>query len=605
MTIAIVALSGRGLSLARRIQPALHGAAVHGLAGRTDGADVPFADAVAHLRTLFAEGQAIVGICAAGILIRALAPLLADKRAEPPVVALAEDGSVAVPLLGGHGGANALARRIADAAGGTSAITTAGDIGLGLALDEPPEGWIVANPERAKPLAAALLAGQEVQLVVEAGDRTWPDPALFAADGEFALVVTDRAGRDDGTTLVVHPPVLALGVGCERGAAAAELEDLVRNALADAGLAEGAVAGIGSLDIKADEPAVHGLAAALDRPARFFPVAELEAETPRLANPSDVVFREVGCHGVAEAAALALAGPDAGLVVPKRKSERCTCAVARSRRPIAATARGRPRGRLSVVGIGPGCAEWRTPDATMALADADAVVGYSLYLDLVGDLIAGKPRYGSQLGEEEARVHTAIDLAASGRRVVLVCSGDPGIYALATLVFELLEQEARRDWALVELTVIPGISALQAAAARAGAPLGHDFCAISLSDLLTPRATIRQRLDAAAAGDFVVALYNPQSGTRRELLPQAKDILASARPPETPVIVARNLGRSDETVIVSSLRDFDPAPVDMLSLVIVGNSQTRAISANRVYTPRGYANRNREASTAEDAEGVT
>ncbi|MDH3229518.1 MAG: precorrin-3B C(17)-methyltransferase [Alphaproteobacteria bacterium] len=599
MSTAIVALSRGGLDLARRIQPALEGAAVHGLAGRADTADVPFSDTAAHLRMLFAEGQAIIGICAAGILIRALAPLLADKRAEPPVVAVAEDGAAVVPLLGGHRGANALARRIADATGGAAAVTTAGDVGLGLALDEPPAGWAVANPEHAKPLAAALLAGEPVRLIVEAGDGSWPDPALFAADGDLTLRVTDRAGHDDATTLVVHPPVLALGTGCERGADPAELEQLVREALAAAGLAAGALAGIGSLVLKSDEPAMERLGTALGRPLRFFPAAELEAETPRLANPSDIVFQEVGCHGVAEAAALALAGPGGELVVPKRKSRRCTCAVARNPRAIDAMAHGCARGRLAIVGIGPGAAAWRTPEATMALADADAVVGYGLYLDLAGELIAGKKRHGSELGEEEARVRTALDLAAGGARIALVCSGDPGIYALATLAFELIEREDRDDWRRIDVTVVPGISALQAAAARAGAPLGHDFCAISLSDLLTPKETILKRLQAAAAAGFVIALYNPQSGTRRELLPRAKAILAAARPPETPVIVARNLGRGDETITITSLEAFDTEAVDMLTLVIVGNAQTRTTATGRVYTPRGYKGKCRDGSDLE------
>ncbi len=541
---------------------------------------------------LFAEGGAIVGVCAAGILIRALAPLVADKRAEPPVVALAEDGSVAVPLLGGHHGANALARRIADMMGGTAAITTAGDLGLGLALDEPPRGWTVANPAMAKALAAALLAGEPVRLVTEAGDGSWPDPALFADAGGLTLLVTDRACRVDDKTLVVHPPVLAVGVGCERGADTGELQALVDETLAGADLAPGALAAIASLDLKSDEEAVLACAEGLGLPARFFTGDELEAETPRLVSPSEAVFREVGCHGVAEGAALALAGPDAKLIVPKNKSKRATCAVARSPKPIDPGVAGRARGRLDVVGIGPGADAWRTPEATEALALADAVVGYGLYLDLVDGLIAGKPRHGSDLGEEEARVRLALDLAADGKSVALVCSGDPGIYALATLVFELLDREDRPDWNRVAVTVVPGISALQAAAARAGAPLGHDFCAISLSDLLTPRETILQRLQAAAEGDFVVTLYNPQSRRRRELLQEAKRIMLMARPPETPVIVARNLGRSGERVDQVALGDFDVDSVDMLTLVVIGSSATRRFGQGttmRTYTPRGYA----------------
>jgi cobalt-precorrin 5A hydrolase/precorrin-3B C17-methyltransferase len=524
MKIAIVALSQGGLDLARRLQPELDGAVVHGLADRADGADVPFTDTMAHLRGLFAEGTAIIGVFAAGITIRALGPNLANKKTESPVIALAEDGSVAVPLLGGHRGANRLARQIAGILNGSAAITTAGDLELGLALDEPPRGWTVANPQVAKTLAAAMLAGDSVRLIVEAGDDPWPDRALFSESGDLTLLITDRAGREDDKTLVIHPPVLALGVGCERGASTGELQALVDETLAEAGLAPGALAAIASLDLKSDEEAVLAQAENLGLPARFFTAAELEAEAPRLANPSEVVFSEVGCHGVSEGAALALAGPDSELIVPKRKSARATCAVARSPETINTNAAGTARGRL----------------------------------------------------------------AAQGKSVALVCSGDPGIYALATLVFELLDRGEHPHWNHIETTIVPGISALQAAAARAGAPLGHDFCAISLSDLLTPKETILKRLKAASEADFVVALYNPQSKTRRELLPLAKQILATARPPETPVILARNLARADETVIITTLAEFDTESVDMLTLVMIGNSQTRVTKSGRAYTPRGY-----------------
>jgi cobalt-precorrin 5A hydrolase/precorrin-3B C17-methyltransferase len=603
MKIAIVVLNRRGLDLARRLQHKLHGAVVHGLTGRTDGADLPFSDTIAHLRGLFADGTAIIGVCAAGILIRAISPNLANKMAEPPVIALAEDGSVAVPLLGGHHGANRLARRIADVLDGSAAITTASDLGLGLALDEVPEGWTVSNPEAAKSLTAAMLAGESVRLAVDGGDDAWPDSAPFSDRGDLTLLVTDRAGCEGVKTLVVHPPVLALGVGCERGVDAAELQALVDETLAGAGLAAGAVAAVTSLDLKSDEPAVLACAEHLGLTVRLVTAADLESETPRLANPSEAVFREVGCHGVAEAAALALAGPEAELIIPKRKSSRATCAIARSPRAIDATAAGKARGRLAVVGIGPGAGDWRTPEAANALAIADEVVGYGLYLDLAGGLIAGKPHHGSALGEEEARARIALDLAAQGKSVALVCSGDPGIYALATLVFELLHRENKPDWNRVEVTIVPGISALQAAAARAGAPLGHDFCAISLSDLLTPRKIILERLKAAAVADFVVTLYNPQSRRRRQLLGEAKRIMLTARPPETPVIVARNLGRSGERVDHVALGDFDVESVDMLTLVMIGNCTTRSFGqgdTTRTYTPRGYEKKMGDPGSSEE-----
>jgi len=180
-----------------------------------------------------------------------------------------------------------------------------------------------------------------------------------------------------------------------------------------------------------------------------------------------------------------------------------------------------------------------------------------------------------------------LDLAAGGRTVSLVCSGDPGIYAMASLVFECLDDIERVDWRRVEVTVSPGISALQACSARVGAPLGHDFCTISLSDLLTPWAVIENRIKAAAEGDFVIAFYNPASMRRRTQLVRALEILSAHRPPDTPVVLGKSLGRPEENVTVSPLWDFDPDSVDMLSLVMVGNSQTRCLG-DRVYTPRGY-----------------
>lgn len=589
---AIVVLTQDGLELARRLP--LAGAEVHGLATRVTGADFAFADTMEHLRSLFSEGRPIVGVCAAGILIRALAPLLADKRGEPPVLALAQDGSAVVPLLGGHRGANRLAAAISDALGVPAAVTTAGDLSLGVALDDPPAGWTVANPEAAKPVAAALLTGAPVGLRVESGDAGWlaESGLSFAESAQPTIAVTHKAEAGSADQLVLHPPVLALGLGCERGCDSGEVIALAEATLAEAGLAEGAIACVVSVDLKADEAAIHAAARRFGVPARFFTAAELEAETPRLHNPSDVVFAEVGCHGVAEGAALAAAGPEGELLVAKHKSRRATCAFGLASSGIAPKQVGRKRGRLTVVGIGPGAAAWRTPAVTRALAGADEVVGYGLYLDLIADVIRGKPRHDSQLAQEEARVRIALECAAEGRHVALVSSGDAGIYALATLVFELLDREDRADWNRLDIRVEPGVSAIQAAAARMGAPIGHDFCTVSLSDLLTPWEVIENRLAAAASGDFIVALYNPVSKRRRTQLVAARDAMLRHRPAETPVILGRNLGRDGETLDVIRLDELDPDRVDMLTLVLIGNSQTRHVTRGTrawVYTPRGYA----------------
>jgi cobalt-precorrin 5A hydrolase/precorrin-3B C17-methyltransferase len=593
---AVVVLGPAGAALGRLVCGVLPGARLYGPRGkpgaRADDYDEAYDRVVPLFAALFAAGRPIVGVCASGILIRALAPLIDDKREEPPVVALAEDGSVAVPLLGGHHGANALARAIADQLGCVAAITTAGDLRLGVALDETPPGWRIGNPERVKPIAAALLAGEPVALVEEAAMADWLRTGTVRRDAaaKHKIIVTDRVLAADNEALVLHPPVLVLGIGCERYCPAEEIAALAHDTLAEAGLAAGAVAAIVSIELKSDEPGIHALAERLGVPARFFAAARLLVETPRLTRRSEAAFRATGCWGVAEGAALAAAGPGGELVGPRQQSRRATCAIARAPSPIDAGRIGRARGRLAIVGIGPGDPAWRTPEAGALIDAAEDIVGYGLYLDLLGRAIAGRRRHDSAIGAEEERARLALDLAAAGGSVALVSSGDPGIYGLAALVFELIDREARRDWSAVDIVVAPGVSAMQAAAARAGAPLGHDFCAVSLSDLLTPWDVIRARIEAAARADFVIALYNPRSARRPGRLAEAARILCVHRPPETPVVIARNLGRAGETQRILRLDELPRAAADMLSLVLVGSSRTRLLAGGkpRLYTPRGY-----------------
>ncbi|MFD0978335.1 precorrin-3B C(17)-methyltransferase [Tropicimonas aquimaris] len=572
------------------------------IGGRADLRGRDFDDVATHLQALFASGRPIIGIAAAGILIRTLAPLLGNKRSEPPVLAVAPDGSAVVPLLGGHRGANALARQIAGILGTEAALTTAGDVALGVALDEPPEGWRLDNPEDAKPVMAALLAGQRGQL---SGDAPWLTPLaeqgavdVLPADAD-APVVLSVAGTPP---LIYRRRAFALGVGCARGCPPDELIALVGQSLAEAGIAAGEIAAVHSIDLKTDEAAIHALARYLGVPARFHPAARLEQEAPRLANPSDVVFAEVGCHGVAEGAALAAAGPEGTLDMPKCKSVNATCAAARIG---AGGTEGSPRGHLAVIGIGPGQAAWRTPEATRLIAEADELVGYGFYIDLLGPVARGRMRRDFALGEEEARCRYALEAAGEGRRVALICSGDGGIYAMGALVMELLDRDAAAGGVSdaarrVALTHVPGISALQAASARAGALLGHDFCAISLSDLLTPREAIVKRLHAAAAGDFVIAFYNPVSRRRRTLLAEAREILLAHRPADTPVLLAQSLGRPEERLTLRRLDALDVDEVDMMTIVLVGASTSRRIPSGDIdagaggswiYTPRGYAKR--------------
>lgn len=587
----VLALSRSGEATAHRVAGVL-GAQVHGREGRVDLADAFFANALDHVRDLFAAGVPVVGVCASGILIRAVAPLLADKRAEPPVISISDDGAVVVPLLGGHRGANKLAGQISKALGAVAAVTTAGDVALGIALDAPPAGWRLVNRDDAKGAMAGLLSGGGATVF---GDAPWLQ-GLPKGDALRLSVTMERQSDLGPAHLQFAPQRLALGVGCARECDPQELAALVDGVLKEAGVAPEAIHSVNTITLKADEPAIIQLAAGLDVPLRLFAADVLEAETPRLANPSDIVFAEVGAHGVSEAAALAQAGPDGVFLVSKRKTANATCALVITPEPLTALT-GRARGRLSVVGIGPGQAAWRTPEVSRLVAEAEELVGYGLYIDLLGPLAIGKERSDFPLGGEEDRCRYALEQAGKGKNVALVCSGDAGIYAMAALVFELLdrgpEQMGVSDAARrVEVVCSPGVSALQGAAARAGAPLGHDFCAISLSDLLTPREDIVKRLHAAAEGDFVIAFYNPVSMRRRTLLAEAREILLQHRPPETPVMLASSLGRPEEHVRYRRLDELEVDEVDMLTVVLIGSSHSKLAQLGegpRMYTPRGYA----------------
>ena len=379
--------------------------------------------------------------------------------------------------------------------------------------------------------------------------------------------------------------MLWLGIGCERNSSLLLLQKAVTQAFSQANLAEAAVAGIASLDLKADEPALLALAAGRQWPLRFF---RAEALAPiKVPNPSAAVAKEVGTASVAEAAALAAAGPGAELVAAKTilrgapGEGAVTVAIAK-----AAAAWAPQRGSLHLVGAGPGCIKQLTGAARSALAAAQVWVGYSLYLDLLEPLRRqDQARLEGQLTQERQRCQEALALACQGVAVALISSGESGMYGMAGLALEEWLQLPEQERPL--FNVHPGISAFQMAAARLGAPLMHDLCTVSLSDRLTPWAVIEKRLQAAAIGDFVVALYNPRSQGRSWQLARALELLLEQRAPTTPVAICRQLSRPEESISLHQLADLPVEQVDMFSLVLVGNSSTK-IAAGLMATPRGY-----------------
>ena len=244
---------------------------------------------------------------------------------------------------------------------------------------------------------------------------------------------------------------------------------------------------------------------------------------------------------------------------------------------------GGGNGILSVVGTGPGALDYLIPAARRELENAEVVVGYRTYLDLIAEIIDGKQTISSAMMQEVDRVGQALDIAEKGKRVVLVSGGDPGIYAMAGLVYEIAGLRNSR----VEIRIVAGIAALNSCAERLGAPLMHDFATVSLSDLLTPWELIEKRIRAAAEADFVVVIYNPRSKKRDWQLTRAMEILAGVRAPTTPVGMVRGATREDEQVRISTIETFNPADADMQTTVVVGNSTT-FISNGKMITPRGY-----------------
>ncbi|PZF99565.1 precorrin-3B C(17)-methyltransferase [Micromonospora deserti] len=533
------------------------------------------------LRTAWADCDAVVAFLATGAVVRILAPLLRDKHTDPAVVVVDEAARHAVALLGGHaGGANELAATVGALLDATPVVTTATDAAGLPGLDTL--GWPVEGAVAA--VSRAILDGEPVRLVA---DATWPLPALpenvhpvpagpetpagsgvaGRAEGGYQLLVTDRLVPLDDRTAVLRPPSLVAGIGASRGVPAAEVRGLLDRVLAAANLSPASLRHLASADVKADEAGIVATADALGVPLVTYPAAELAAVD--VPHPSEVVRAAVGTPSVAEAAALL--GGAAELLVPKTATAMATVAVARHA----------PRGRLAVVGLGPGAADLRTPRAVAELRRASVVVGLDQYVDQVRDLLRPGTRVlASGLGAEEARARAAVAEATAGHAVALVGSGDAGVYAMASPALEYADDR-------IDVVGVPGVTAALAAGALLGAPLGHDHAYLSLSDLHTPWEVIARRVAAAAEGDFVALLYNPRSRARDWQLGAAMAILAAHRPPDTPVGVVRNASRAGEQVHLATLATLDPAVVDMYSVVVVGSSRTRIVGG-RMVTPRGY-----------------
>ena len=557
---AIVILGNGSLATAQKIQQFYPGALIHGLTGRVEGADRVYREFGATLRDLYQQDTPIIALCAAGIVIRTLAPLLLEKGAEPPVLAVAEDGSAVVPLLGGLGGVNVMAREIAAALEVSAAITTSGELRFGTCLLNPPSGYVLGDLELGKRFVSDLLAGETVRIE---GSAPWLAQAQLPENEHARLTVhVGHAERAPAAhELRIYPRNVLVAVAGE----VADASAAIRQALRQAGIAVQSVACLLAADSEMAGSTLREAALELSVPLRFVSAAGAASELVHHAiRPVSIVGDDVIAIAVAE-------------------------------QPLEPSQIGRPRGRLAVIGLGPGAADLMVPAVKAELARANDVLGYETYVRMAGPFRADQVLHCTDNREEMQRARHAFELAAQGRSVVVVSSGDPGVFAMAAAVLEALHESSDAAWHNVDLEILPGVSASLATAAQAGAPLGHDFCVLSLSDNLKPWSIIEKRLDLAAQADLALAFYNPISRSRPWQLGRALEIVSQHREPGTPVVLGRDIGRPGQTLRVTTLGQLGVDQVDMRTMVLIGSSTTRVFprldGSTWVYTPRSYGDK--------------
>ncbi|WP_333652665.1 precorrin-3B C(17)-methyltransferase [Dissulfurispira sp.] len=557
------------------------------------------------------ECKNLIFIMATGIVVRTIAPLIKDKKIDPAVVVLDEKGKYAISLLSGHlGGGNKLAKEIANFLKGEAIITTASDVNNLTAIDIwVSENSLAIEDWEIMPHVATRYLNNGALRVYSEIEISLPDEFLKVSEPRFAdAIITNKkdiylkepqcssAECSTGSCrakgqLYLRPKNLIVGIGCNSGTSEEEIEGAVKAVLKNNNLSFLSIHSLATIDIKCKEDGLIKFAQRYGFTITGFKAEELNS-VEGMAK-SEAVFKATGANAVSEPAAL-LASGASELLVPKQKIGNVTIAVAELVAPILQHS---ITPKLYIVGTGPGGIEHITPYAQDAIRKSDVIVGYGTYLDLIQELIKDKGVVSTGMTQEIDRCKKAVELALSGKTVSVISGGDPGIYAMAGLVFEILKDRNAlsvmrngikgSNAARIAVEVIPGISALNACAARLGAPLMHDFAVISLSDRLTPWELIEKRLAAAAMSDFVTVLYNPKSMGRPEHINKARAIFLKHRSTETPVGIVKGATRENERIIIANLGDMLNYEIDMQTTVIIGNSQTFTLN-NYMITPRGY-----------------
>lgn len=579
------------------------------------------------IREEWGRNRLLIFIMATGIAVRAIAPFIKDKKTDPAVLVLDEDCRFVISLLSGHlGGANSFATELADSLKAQAVITTASDVNRLTAIDlwAQDNNLAIENWDMVPLISTRLLNNKELKIYAEENLELPAEFIKTETPGNADILITNKINpyiqgskKAISRQLFCRPKNIVLGIGCNSGTTANEIEAVIREVLQENNLSFLSISCLSTLDKKASEAGLIGFAKKYDLEIKSFTPEDINALEG--IEKSEAAFRATGAKAVAEPSAI-LASSRKSLLVKKQKKGNVTVAAAETDTEglIQKTKEGalmnqrekqlskcsisesslHKRGRIYIVGTGPGNIAHITPFAQNAIKESDFIVGYGTYLDLIPELIKGKKVVSTGMTQEIDRCKKAIELANEGKTVSVISGGDPGIYAMAGLVFELLSLRQSDDKNMADevdnsktciphIEVIPGISALNACAARLGAPLMHDFTSISLSDRLTPWEVIAKRLEAAASSDFVIVIYNPKSRGRVEHINVAVSIIQKYRNPRTPVGIVKQAMREGETLIITELQRLLDHEIDMQTTIIIGNSQT-FIWEGWMITPRGY-----------------
>lgn len=605
--IAIVAITRKGVALGRRLKPLFPGSQLYlperFAVGATAG-EHAFALPVKEIvREVFDLYRHLILIMAVGAAVRLLASEIRGKHEDPGVVVVDEKGTFAVSLLSGHAGdANELAKRVAHSLHTQPVVTTASEVSGTIAVDllGKEYGWELENGDNVTRVAASLVNGDRVGIYQDAGERKWwqkgvplPDnihiftsiEAIKGANCQAALIITDRILDEDyqaflpAHALIYRPRSLVVGMGCNRGTKAPAIEKAVTQLFAEHGLSFKSIRNIATIDLKKNEAGLLQFAQKYGLPIEYFDKETL-SQVAFPSEPSATALKQVGTPAVSETAAL-VSSRNSCLIIPKVSYDR-TVSLAVARIPFDSQPWPK-RGKLFLVGLGPGDPTQMTFRAREALEASEVVIGYHSYIKLVEPLIAEKEVITSGMTQEVQRARLAIKLAQEGKTVAIIGSGDSGVYGMAGLVGEILGRQGGE----IDVEMIPGIPAFVASAALLGAPVTGDFACISLSDYLVPWEEISHRLALAAQANFVIIIYNPRSKKRQRQLAEAWEIVRQHRSPTTPVGIVRNACREGQEVTITDLQHLLDHEIDMNTTIIIGNSSTFTFDGWMV-TPRGY-----------------